>query len=138
MPVLDQLARELETYENSRARLLGEALGIEDAAPGLERPAADSDPDHPRHETSPCLQIITAARMGRARSLDHRQELLPRRGIVAETAKHAARYEISTRLADTSRSHAVMCRLDDDADAVRLQDIIDRIRDLRRQTLLDL
>lgn len=27
LPVLDQLARELETYEKSRARLLGEALG---------------------------------------------------------------------------------------------------------------
>lgn len=27
MPVLDQLARELETYEQNRERLLGEALG---------------------------------------------------------------------------------------------------------------
>ena len=68
----------------------------------------------------------------------HAQKLLPRRRIVAEAAEHAARHEVGAVLVHAARRHAVVRGLDDDADPLRLEHVVDRVGDLRRQLLLDL
>ena len=45
---------------------------------------------------------------------------------------------LGVRLVHAARRHAVVDRLDDDADAVRLEHLVDRIGDLRGELLLDL
>src|SRR5262249_43826134 len=70
-------------------------------------------------------------------SIDHRENLLSRQRIVAQATQHAARDQVGVRLVDATRGHAMMRRLDDDADALRLENIVDGVGDLGRHLLLD-
>src|SRR5215831_17964026 len=69
---------------------------------------------------------------------DDRKKLAPGRGIGPEAAEHAARYHAHAGLVDTARGHALVSGIDDDADAARLQHLLDRVGDLGGQLLLDL
>ena len=69
-------------------------------------------------------------------SVDHGEEFLPRQRIVAETAQHATRDQVGIGLMDTTRRHAVVLRLYNDADALRFQYIVDGICNLRSQLFL--
>ena len=46
---------------------------------------------------------------------------MPGQRIIAEAAQHAARNEIRVRLMHAPRAHAMMRRLNDDADALRIE-----------------
>lgn len=63
---------------------------------------------------------------------------MPRQRIVAEAAQHAARGQIHVRLVHAPRGHAVMRRLYDHADALRLEDLVDRFGNLGGHLLLNL
>src|SRR5882724_6173039 len=69
---------------------------------------------------------------------DHGEKLAPRRRVVEEGAEHGARHHADPRLVDAARRHALMRRLDDDGNALGLQDLAQRVGDLRRHFLLDL
>jgi hypothetical protein len=57
---------------------------------------------------------------------------------VAEAAQHAAGNQVRTGLVYAAGGHAVMCCLDDYANTLRLEDIVDGVGDLRRHLFLDL
>src|SRR6185295_15079496 len=69
---------------------------------------------------------------------DERHELLTGLEPVAEVAEHAARHHDRVLLFDAAHPHAEMLRLDDDADALRVDRVHDARRDLGRETLLHL
>src|SRR6188508_166986 len=73
-----------------------------------------------------------------AGSPNHRQEFCPRARIGAEVAKKLARDHGHAVLAHAARGHALVDSFDDDADAARLQHVLDAVRDLRRQRFLHL
>src|SRR3954454_2493103 len=54
-------------------------------------------------------------------SVGHAEEFVTRGRVVAETTQHAAGDQVGAGLVDTPRRHAVMRRLDDHADALRLE-----------------
>src|SRR5690606_15600418 len=58
--------------------------------------------------------------------------------IGAEVAEQLARDHRDALLADAPRRHALVDAFDDDADALRLQHVLNAMRDLRRHRLLDL
>jgi len=68
----------------------------------------------------------------------HAKKLLARQEVVAETTQHAAGDEIRPRLVYAAGGHAMMRRLDDHANPLRLEDIVDGVGDLRRHLFLDL
>jgi hypothetical protein len=92
------------------------------------------------------LRQIRAAR--RSLFLGHRglvlssssrgKEFLAKLRVVAEAAEHAAGDQIGVVLVHAACSHAVMRRPYDDADAQRLEHIIDSVGNLRGQLFLDL
>jgi hypothetical protein len=57
---------------------------------------------------------------------------------VAEAAQHAAGNQVRTGLVYAAGGHAVMSCLDDYANTLRLDDIVDGVGDLRRHLFLDL
>jgi hypothetical protein len=71
-------------------------------------------------------------------SFNHSKELLPRRRIIAETAKHSTCYEVGAGFVHASCRHAVMGCLDDHTDSVWLEYLVDHVGDLRCQSFLNL
>src|SRR6185295_2086375 len=66
------------------------------------------------------------------------QKLLTGHWVFPEATKHATRHQVRIVLVYAARRHAMMRRLDDHTDAVRLEDVVDGIGYLRRHLLLDL
>lgn len=69
---------------------------------------------------------------------DEREKFLPRDRIVTEAAEHTAGHRVGVVLTDAAGRHAVVGRLEHDADALRPQHVLNGIGDLRRHLLLDL
>src|SRR5579863_2564929 len=69
---------------------------------------------------------------------DQRQELVPGLLVLAKDAQHRARRCHRVLLLDAPHHHAEMPRFDDDADALRAQPLLDGVRDLAGQPLLNL
>jgi hypothetical protein len=57
----------------------------------------------------------------------HAKEFLAGQGVVAEAAQHAAGDQVGAGLVYAAGGHAVMRRLDDHANALRLEDIVDAL-----------
>src|SRR4051794_24790668 len=68
----------------------------------------------------------------------HAQEFLAGQGIVAKTSQHPAGDEVGAGLVYAAGGHAVMHSLDNHADALRLENVVDRVGDLRGHLFLDL
>jgi hypothetical protein len=66
------------------------------------------------------------------------EEFLTSQRVVAKAAQPATAHEIAVRLVHAARRHAVMRRLDNYADALRFQDVIDRVGNLRGHLFLNL
>src|ERR1700674_416197 len=80
-----------------------------------------------------------ACKLHAVRSLaDQRQEFSSRFFFVAEAAEHGRRYRGRMLFLDAAHHHAQMAGLDDYADALRFDGVLDRLRNLRGQPLLDL
>ena len=79
----------------------------------------------------------TTASLLRTR-VNHRHQFLPGDWIVTKTSKQPAGDKIRALLVDATVSHAVMCRLDHHTSALRLQNMLDAIGDLRCQAFLNL
>ena len=73
----------------------------------------------------------------RVRSGGHAEEFLAGQRVVAEAAQHAAGDQVGAGLVHAAGSHAMMHRLDDHADALRLEDVIYGIGNLRRHYFPD-
>jgi hypothetical protein len=71
-------------------------------------------------------------------TVNHGEKLLPGQRIVAKAAQHAARNEIRVRLMHAARAHAMMRRLDDDVDPLRIEGLLDRVGNLCSHLLLNL
>src|SRR5947209_19295518 len=61
----------------------------------------------------------------------HAEEFLAGQGIVAKTSQHSAGDEVGAGLVYAAGGHAVMRSLDNHADALRFENIVDGIGDLR-------
>ena len=69
---------------------------------------------------------------------NHRQELAPCSLVVAESTQHSARRHHHARLVHATGRHALVRRLDNYRNALRLEDFVDGIGDLRCHLFLDL
>jgi magnesium chelatase family protein len=74
----------------------------------------------------------------RAAHADRRQEFLPRLGMIAKHAEHAARHHGDARPVHAARGHALVRRFGDHGDAVRLEHRVEAGGDLGGHFLLDL
>src|SRR5262249_34296762 len=68
---------------------------------------------------------------------DEGEELLPGFLLVTEAAEHGRSDCCRVLLLNAAHHHAEMPRLDNHADTLRLDDLLDRLGALRRQTLLN-
>jgi hypothetical protein len=68
----------------------------------------------------------------------HAKEFLTGQGVVTKATQHTASNQVGAGLMDATSRHAVMLRLDDYPHALRPEDIVDGIGDLRRHLFLDL
>src|SRR4051812_10948048 len=68
----------------------------------------------------------------------HSEKFLAGQRPVAKAAEHAAGYKVGVRLVHTSRRHAVMRWLDNDADTLWFQHGVDGVGDLGGQLFLNL
>jgi hypothetical protein len=69
---------------------------------------------------------------------DELEELLACARVVADHAGEAAGGQARARRVHPAHGHAAVLGFDDDADALGLQDLLNRLGDFRRQLLLDL
>ena len=109
------------------------ALGRERAGEGRSGPAAG-----PGDEDDPIAQAEVQAQASGALRAEVGEELGP--GAVAgpEQPEHGRRRHDRARLADAAHHRAQVGRLDDDADALRIESLLEELGDLLGQPLLDL
>src|SRR5436190_15278449 len=93
-----------------------------------------STPSRRRPGQTPVVRRSNTA----ARRVRQCEKLLARPLIGAKQAAYRARDRLRVLLFDAAHHHAQVVRLDDDANTLRLEDVVDRARDLLGEPLLDL
>src|SRR5215471_10406698 len=101
-------------------------------------PSTKSVSATPWVRSGPCGVFCSCAMAKLLRSLDHSEKLPAKLGVVTKTSQHAARNQTAVRLVHPSRGHAMMHRLDNDADPFWFEHGIDRIGDLSGHFFLNL
>src|SRR4051812_39629562 len=76
--------------------------------------------------------------MPRPAEIECGQEFLPRLRLTPKHPEHAAGHETRGGLVDAARRHTAVRRLDHHGDALRLQHLVQAVRDLSREAFLDL
>src|SRR3954447_11442669 len=92
----------------------------------------------PRQDRPPLGFRSAQAPTSLAGSGRHAEEFLAGQGIVTEASQHAAGDEVGAGLMYAAGGHAVMHSLDNNADTLWLENVVDGIGDLRGHLFLDL
>src|SRR5271165_4744765 len=87
-------------------------------------------------ETSVCWKMNAGSWLDAG--MHHGEEFFAGHGVVPEAAEHAAGDQVGSVLVDAAAHHAVVLGLDHHCYALRLEDLVDEVSDLRGHPFLDL